>query len=146
MVDEKPTTELDVPDKIDAFTFVRAIMEEGRNLLGERPDLLSDYRSARFLINRALSFYPDTILTAQAVNERPWMPDPMHAIFLINMVRAKNRGRRKWGKRDRDERLPSLMRYYQCSERDASAMIDLHTEEQLTQIDEQFDTGGVRRR
>ena len=70
----------------------------------------------------------------------------MHAIFLINMVRAKNRGRRKWGKRDRDERLPSLMRYYQCSERDASAMIDLHTEEQLTQIDEQFDTGGVRRR
>ncbi len=135
-----------VPEKIDAFSFVRALMEDGKDLVEARPDLAGEYRKARWLITRALSFYPDTILTAQAANERPFMSDLAHRKFFLSMISAKRRGRRKWGKLDRDERLPILMRYYECSERDAQAVVDLHTDDQFTQMDEMFEAGGIRSR
>ena len=49
----------------------------------------SDYPA--WVVNRAMSFYPDTILQVNEMNQRSAIPKILQYKYLLNSVRKKNR-------------------------------------------------------
>ena len=95
-----------------------------------------------YIINRALGQHEDSVLAAQMVNERPWMPKASQFLFLLNTLRA----RKRWGNWLKntvsgDER--AVAEYYGVSLRHARDLLSLHTPEQLATVYRRIDKGGT---
>ena len=53
-------------------------------------DLIDEYNESDYpswVVNRALSFYPDTILQVNEINQRPYLPKTMMYKYLLNADR-----------------------------------------------------------
>lgn len=94
-----------------------------------------------WLINRGLSYHEDAVLSANMMNERPWLSLALQFTFLINTLRARSRWS-KWLKREISENVGVVAEYYGCSLRNASALIELHSTEQLTYMKTRLYKGG----
>ena len=83
-----------------------------------------DYVS--FVVNRALSFHPDTILYAQEMNARPFMDARMQYDYLRKSVRKYRRPFKKWEKKEKvDSNLEGIMRELQYSPAKAQEVINI---------------------
>jgi hypothetical protein len=69
-----------------------------------------------FMVNRALSYYPDTILHAQEMNVYNHLDSLLQYDYLLHSIRKKKRFS-KWFKREKSEILDAVMRRYNCSYR-----------------------------
>lgn len=103
------------------------------------PEAEDDYQP--FMINRALSYYPDSILYANEVNRRPDMPKEHQYRYLINTIRSRKRFA-KWAKKTQNEMVELIMTTLQMSRRKAEVAVRALTPEQLRTIAEGTDTGG----
>lgn len=125
-------------DNLSPFDFVDAIYS-GRNLI---KDEYTEQQYNSFIINRALSFGPDTIIQANEMNCRPHLPKRMQNVFLLNMIRPKKRFN-KWLKgKVKSEDVLAVQEYYGYSYKKARACTPLFSEEQLTTIKEKLYKGG----
>lgn len=128
-------------DKLGPFTFVNSILKTKTDLLTGHPERVSEYNS--FITGRALSFYPDTVLLAQQVNQRPHITPEMHYRFLMATVDGSNyRQFTKWPKEEDHPMVGDIAKYYECSLREARRLVEQHTEEQLEAIRKFCDVGG----
>jgi hypothetical protein len=102
----------------------------------------SDYPA--WVVNRAMSFYPDTILQVNEMNQRSAIPRIMQYKYLLNSVRKKNRYS-PWLKVKVDPDVAVIKEYYGYSTRKAKEMIPLISKESLHQMKESLDRGGIRK-
>jgi len=119
------------PPKPTAFTTIRALSEN-------RPLSYKDIRKEgwpyeAFLINRAFSLNPETIMMAAMMNERPNIDRDMHAAFYIATLRPRRRFE-SWPKELKDDEVKVLCDYYGMSPREARLHRGLHTVDQLTEM------------
>ena len=77
------------------FDFLNSINNTTINLVDQDEDNINLYNS--FLINRSLSYFPDTVLISNEMNRLHHLDDKMQYDFLINIVRKKKRFS-KWDK------------------------------------------------
>jgi hypothetical protein len=117
-------------DKLGPFDYVNAI-NAGKDLLAEGDDAKG---YVPFLVNRALSFYPDSIMQVQEMNQRHGMPKEAQFSYLLNTIRPRQRRMGKWPKVVADERIDMLAKYYRCNRQYAKTILGLHTEDQLAAI------------
>ena len=54
-----------------------------------------------FLVNRALSYYPDCILSANEMNIQPFLEKKMQYDYLLHTIRPRKRFS-KWVKKEKD--------------------------------------------
>lgn len=107
---KKPATE-----KLSPFAFVDAVSSTKRNLLEEgTPE--SEYNP--FMVNRALSYFPDTILIATCATRMAHMDKRVQFEFLLNVVRPRRRFS-KWVKREAEPEIDAIMRFYMYNRRRA---------------------------
>lgn len=90
-----------------------------------------DYSS--FMVNRALSYYPDTILQAQEMNVNHHLDGLLQYDYLLNTLRQKKRFS-KWFKREKSESIDSIMKYYSCSYRKALEISRTLDSDQISKI------------
>jgi len=102
----------------------------------------SDYPA--WVVNRAMSFYPDTILQVNEMNQRSAIPKILQYKYLLNSVRKKNRYS-PWLKVKVDPDVAVIKEYYGYSTRKAKEMIPLISKESLHQMKESLDRGGIRK-
>jgi len=102
----------------------------------------SDYPA--WVVNRAMSFYPDTILQVNEMNQRSTIPKILQYKYLLNSVRKKNRYS-PWLKVKVDPDVAVIKEYYGYSTRKAKEMIPLISKESLHQMKESLDRGGIRK-
>jgi hypothetical protein len=102
----------------------------------------SDYPA--WVVNRAMSFYPDTILQVNEMNQRSAIPKILQYKYLLNSVRKKNRYS-PWLKVKVDPDMAVIKEYYGYSTRKAKEMIPLISKESLHQMKESLDRGGIRK-
>lgn len=104
----------------------------------------NDFNS--FLINRALSYFPDTVLFAQELNERSGMPPNAQFFYLKNLVSKKIR-RSKWTKKDEtfSSIINILQKKYQTSETNARQILKLLNKKQIEEIEKEYSNGGIRK-
>lgn len=95
-----------------------------------------------FVINMALSHHADTVMAANLMNERPGLPAELQATFLLNTIRPRFR-KSEWLKSSVSDDVKNVAEYYECSVRQARALVSLHTPEQLVTIRTRLDKGGT---
>lgn len=123
------------------FDFIKQINHGKKNLIDETPILEKEY--VPFIINRGLSFNHDTALYANEMNVQNHLDPKLQFDFLLNTIRPKKRWG-KWIKRENNDTLELIKKYYSCSyekARDYSTLLD---DSQLDIIRQNIELGGLK--
>ena len=122
------------------FDFLNAINDTKKDLIREDPLTEKDY--IPFMINRGLSYFPDTILYANEMNQHASVPKQWQFDFYRIGI-AKKKRFSKWHKRDQNsEELELVMREYGYSSQKAMQALEILTEDQIKELKEKYKTGG----
>jgi hypothetical protein len=122
------------------FDFLNAINTTKEDLLKKDP--LSEKEYVSFMINRSLSYFPDTVLFANEMNRHSSVPKDWQFAFYRNGVSKKNRFS-KWQKKTQNsDDLKLVMKEYNYSAEKAEVALGLITADQLKIIRQKYSIGG----
>jgi len=122
------------------FDFLNSINLTKENLFETDPQAGKDYKP--FLINRGLSYFPDTVFYANQMNQHPGLDKDMQFFFFLNIISRKKRFS-KWSKKDDStESLELVKEYYGYSSEKATEALKDMSEENLIMIKEKLYKGG----
>lgn len=122
------------------FDFINAINVSKQNLFLEDPQADKDY--SPYLVNRGLSYFPDTVLYANEMNRNSSVPNEWQFSFFLNSISKKKRFS-KWHKKDAEtESLLLVKEYYGYSNDKAKEALTVLSDEQLGMIKEKLYKGG----
>ena len=97
----------------------------------------------RFIINKCLSGFIDTVMFANEMNLNHQLPSRLQYDFLINIVRKRRRFS-PWIKKDKINDLDAVKSYYGYSNEKAQQALKILTKEQISFIKDKLDVGGKR--
>ena len=121
------------------FDFINAINQTKENLF-EDPQAAKDY--SPFLVNRGLSYFHDTVVQANTMNQYSSLPKEWQFTFLLNSI-AKKKRFSKWAKADKaTESLLLVQEYFGYSSEKAKEALRILTDEQLNDIKQKLNKGG----
>jgi hypothetical protein len=127
---------------VKVFDYVNQILYGKENLMvNEENEKI--YKP--FLINRALSYYYDCVLFANEMNRRHVLDKKLQHDFFINTVRSKKRPFVKRAKSEKNEDIECIKRIYGFSDQKALDAMRLLNDEQIQQLKEQTEIGGLRK-
>jgi hypothetical protein len=110
-------------------------------------DLIDDYNVTDyvpFLINRGMSFYPETILHANFLNSNPQLDRILQYKYYLSAVTKKKRFS-KWLKNSKpSEDILIISKYYNISVNKAKEISDMITSEDLDNMRKYLDIGGSK--
>jgi hypothetical protein len=121
--------------------YLNAINYTKKNLL-DTDDESVEKEYTPFVINRCLSYFVDTILYANEMNQRNQLSKKMQFDYLLNSIR-KNKRYSKWLKRESEKNLDIVKEFYGYSDAKAREILDIITEDDLIWMRQKLDTGGV---
>jgi|TARA_B110000467_G_scaffold157976_1_gene173454 hypothetical protein len=101
-----------------------------------------DYNA--FMVNRGLSYFPDTVLYANEMNKYHHLDSRLQFDFLINIVRKRNRFS-KWNKSSESEDINAIKIYYGYSNEKARDVLPLLSNANLNTIKGRIQHGGQQR-
>ena len=93
-------------------------------------DDISEKAYPAFMVNRALSYFNDTVLYANEMNVNHHLDNILQYHFLINIVRKKKRFS-KWLKPQEVNNLELIKEYYGYSNEKAKSVLPLFNNEQI---------------
>lgn len=123
---------------IKPFDFLNSINSTKVNLLDKDPENINQYNS--FLVNRSLSYFPDTVLISNEMNRLHHLDARLQYDFLINIVRKKKRFS-KWDKPQSTD-IECIKEYYGYSDSKAKQIIGLLTSAQIQELKNKVNKGG----
>lgn len=127
-----------LPMTLSPFDFLNSINDNKQDLM-EDPTVEKSYNS--FMINRSLSYFPDTAVMANEMNVRHHLDSKLQFHFLLNIVRKRKRFS-KWVKPDQLSDLDVVKQYYGYSNEKARQVLPLLSAEQLQQLHQKVSKGG----
>ena len=128
---------------MNPFDFLNAINDSKQHIIDEsdNPDL-AEKLYPPYVVNKGLSYFIDTIYLVNEMNQRHHLDKKLQFDFLINIVRKKKRYS-KWFKPQQDDVVDAVMNYYGYSQDKARQVVNLLTEDQITQITTSQSKGGI---
>ena len=125
------------------FDYVNAILQNKKQLI---VDEITEKDYAPFLVNRSLSYHKDCILYANEMNRRHFLDKKLQNDFLLNTVRSQKRPFAKWVKAEKSDDLECIKTVFGFSDTKARGAHRLLSKEQIQQLKEQTQTGGLTKR
>jgi predicted CopG family antitoxin len=120
------------------FDYLNAINYSKQNIMVD--DLTEkDYNA--FMVNRSLSYFPDTVLAANEMNIHHQVDSRLQFDFLINIIRKRKRFS-KWDKKKNDSDVEVIKEYYGYNEEKALQILDLLSTDQLNELHKKVNKGG----
>src|SRR6056300_1019086 len=120
------------------FDYLNAINSSKQDLMVD--DLAEkDYNS--FMVNRGLSYFPDTVLASNEMNRYHQIDSRLQFDFLINIIRKRKRFS-KWDKKKIDGDVEVIKEYYGYSNAKALQVLSLLTPDQLKDLHKKVNKGG----
>ena len=104
-------------------------------------DDLQEKEYVSFVVNRSLSYFPDTILHANQMNYANHLPKRMQFDYLRFSIRPRKRFS-KWIKSQEEKDLELLKSHYNYSNERAKEALRVLTEDQIENIRSLYDYGG----
>jgi hypothetical protein len=95
-----------------------------------------------YMVNRGLSYFPDTVLLANMMNQRYHLSSKMQYDFLRNAVPPKKRFS-KWFKSEKLNDINLISDYFNVSQQKAKEYSYLLSNEDINIIRDRLDVGGV---
>lgn len=96
-----------------------------------------------FLINKSLSFYVDTVLYANDMNQMHWLDKKLQYDYLFYSIPAKKRFT-KWPKKKKEEDLELIKEYFGYGTTKAKQALAVLNDIQLDEIKQKLIKGGVQ--
>ena len=122
------------------FDWTKSICETKIDLIKDDPLLEKEYNA--FMVNRALSYYPDTILFAAEMNRYPNLDRKMQYDFYLRAI-SKRKRFSKWAKKPPESNdVKLIMNHYDYSQNRATEALSLLSEDQLIELRALYDIGG----
>ena len=122
---------------MNPFEFVNAVTHTKQDLMKE--DVERFYQP--FLVNRALSYFPDTVMYANEMNIHNNIDSKLQFHFFLNTLRPAKRFA-KWVKKEEDNDLIAIMEYYGYGLEKAKQALSVLSSEQLIIIKQKLEKGG----
>jgi hypothetical protein len=123
------------------FDYVNSINITKKDIM---PDDISEKSYPAFMVNRALSYFNDTVLYANEMNVNHHIDNKLQYQFLINIVRKKKRFS-KWLKPQEVNNLELIKEYYGYSNEKAKSVLQLFNNEQIELLKQRIYKGGKRK-
>jgi len=123
------------------FDYVNSINITKKDIM---PDDISEKSYPAFMVNRALSYFNDTVLYANEMNVNHHIDNKLQYQFLINIVRKKKRFS-KWLKPQEVNNLELIKEYYGYSNEKAKSVLPLFNNEQIELLKQRIYKGGKRK-
>ena len=120
------------------FDFIKAINESKENLI---VDELSEKDYVPFVINKGLSYFPDTILYSNEMNRLHLLENKVQFHYLLNSIRPRKRYS-KWYKNELTEDLKAISEYFGYSYAKAKQVQHLISSDQLLVMKQKLQKGG----
>ena len=96
-----------------------------------------------FVINRCMSYFPDTIIHANEMNHLSFIDKKMQYDYLRFSVRKRKRFS-KWLKEEYPKNLDVVKEYFGYSNEKAKQVLDLFDDRMVEEMQKEIDKGGVR--
>lgn len=124
------------------FDFVNQIMQGKKQLI---VDELTEKEYVPFIVNKTLSYHKDCLMYVNEVNRRHFIDKKLQNDFLLNTIRSKKRPFIKWAKSEKSEDIECIKKIYGFSDKKAYDALRLLKDEQIQELKEKADTGGLRK-
>ncbi len=126
---------------LSPFDFTTAINQTKKNII---VDDMTEKSYSSFMVNRSLSYFPDTVRAANEMNLYHHLDSKLQFDFLINIIRKRKRFS-KWTKASTESDIDAVKEYYGYSNELARQALTLLSPDQLTIITNKVNKGGKRR-
>ena len=123
---------------MNPFELIKSISNTKKDILENE----KDYNA--FMVNRGLSYFPDTVIYANEMNKFHHLDGRLQYQFLINTIRKRNRFS-KWNKSIESESINTIKEYYGYSNEKARDVLPLLSNENLKTIRGRIQHGGIQR-
>ena len=96
-----------------------------------------------FVVNRSLSYFPDTVFHANEMNILNGLDSKLQYDYLKHSVRKRKRFS-KWLKNEKIENLDVIKEYFNYSNSKAQEALKVLSEDDISVIKDMMQTGGVK--
>tara|TARA_B100000073_G_scaffold316907_1_gene293888 strand:+ start:125 stop:502 length:378 start_codon:yes stop_codon:yes gene_type:complete len=122
------------------FDFLNEINYGKKNII---IDDITEKQYNSFMVNRGLSYFKDTVVIANEMNINHHLDNRLQFDFLINIIRRKRRFS-KWNKPQIVDDLDVIKEYYGYSNKQAKAVHNLLSSEQIGELRKKVYKGGKK--
>ena len=123
---------------MNPFEYANAINYTKRDIM---VDDIAEKAYLPYMINRQLSYFPDTVLAANEMNRYHHIDNRLQFDFFINIVRKRKRFS-KWFKPEQISDLDVVKKYYGYSNEKARQVLTLLSTEQMNELKNKVARGG----
>lgn len=123
------------------FDYVNSINYSKKDIM---VDDIAEKQYNAFIINRSLSYFPDTVHFANEMNKNNKIDAKMQYSFLINIIRKRKRFS-KWHKPEKIDAIQIVKEYYGYSDEKASQVVNILSSEQLNELKMRVYKGGRKK-
>tara|TARA_Y100000589_G_scaffold84397_2_gene78344 strand:+ start:4244 stop:4699 length:456 start_codon:yes stop_codon:yes gene_type:complete len=121
--------------------FLNSINSTKRNVLLEDTNRKIEEAYNSYIINKSLSYFPDTIMQSNTVNMYFNLDNRMKYDFLLNSIRKRKRFT-PWVKSTAEENIEVIKMYFNVGNEKANEILSLLNENHINKIKEQLSKGG----
>lgn len=123
---------------MNPFEYCNAINYTKKNIM---IDDITEKAYSSYMVNRQLSYFPDTVLAANEMNRNHHLDNRLQFDFLFNIIRKRKRFS-KWMKPETVSDIEVVKECYGYSNEKAREVLSLLTDEQISQLKQKFHKGG----
>ena len=123
---------------MNPFNYLNAINYTKQNVL---VDDLTEKAYNAFMVNRSLSYFNDTVLFANEMNQHHHLDNRLQFDFFINIVRKKKRFS-KWNKPETVSDVEVVKEYYGYNNEKARQALSLLTSKHIDELKKKVYKGG----
>jgi len=123
---------------MNPFEYLGAITATKKNIM---EDDIDEKGYNAFIVNRSLSYFPDTVLLANEMNVNHHIDSRLQFDFFLNIVKKRKRFS-KWTKASDIENLEVIKEYYGYSNEKAKSVYNLLSKSQVQMLKSKLYKGG----
>lgn len=123
---------------LSPFDYLNTINHSKKDIM---VDDITEKSYNSFMVNRSLSYFPDTVAFANLMNQYHHVDNKLQYHFLINILRKRKRFS-KWIKSDDISDIEVVKEYYGYSNEKAKQVLSLLSPEQTTILRQKVNKGG----
>jgi len=123
---------------MNPFEYVNAINSTKKNIM---VDDIAEKKYNAFMVNRALSYFQDTVVLANEMNINHHLDNRLQFDFLISIIRKKKRFS-KFMKPETVSDVEVVKEYYGYSNEKAKQALSLLTSDQINELKKKVYKGG----
>ena len=127
---------------MNPFDYVNSVTHNKKDLMtGSNNDAIAESSYAPFIVNKSLSYFPDTVLQANQMNRWSLLDSKLQYHYLLNSIRPSKRFA-KWVKREDAADIEAVKEFYGYSNEKARQALSILTSDNLHYIKQKLERGG----